>query len=96
MINTYKSYSDEYHKLRKGFLSKMFGKNTNSLTEDEFEESVEEYLDSLEYESIYDRELEKIIMDLPNICFTNISSKKILNQNVVDLIDLTEEYIEVD
>ena len=59
------------------------------------------YLDSLIYKTIYERELDKILTNLPNICLSNISSKKILNccnDNDINLIDLDndEEYAEVD
>jgi len=37
------------------------------------------YLDSLSYESIYERELDKILNNLPCICLSHILSKKILN-----------------
>ena len=60
------------------------------------------YLDNLTYESIYDRELTKILINLPNICISNISSKKLLNnisndKNLIDLNeDLDDKYIAVD
>ena len=48
------------------------------------------YLDNLTYESIYKRELTKILINLPNICISHISSKKLLNNisNDKNLIDL--------
>ena len=53
-------------------------------------ENLNNYLDSLSYETIYERELNKILNNLPNICLSNISSKKILN------CDNDKEFIEVD
>ena len=58
------------------------------------------YLDSLSYETIYERKLNKILNNLPNICLSNISSKKILNccnDNYLNLIELdnNEEFINV-
>jgi len=63
MISIYKLYCNENPKLRRGFLSKMNIKNCN-YDSDEFDESIQEYLDSLTYKSIYERELDKIIKDL--------------------------------
>ena len=59
------------------------------------------YLDSLIYKTIYERELDKILNNLHDICLSNISSKKLLNccnDNDINLIDLdnNEEYAEVD
>ena len=55
----------------------------------------------VKYQSIYEKELQKILNNLPNICLLNISSKKLLNcNNNINLIDLDndEEFfnIEVD
>ena len=56
---------------------------------------------SVKYESIYERELDEILRNLPYICLSNISSKKLLNccnDNNINLIDLDndKEYPEID
>ena len=53
------------------------------------------YLDTLNYESNYDRELHKILINLPNICISHILSKKLLNNisNDTNLIDLNENLL---
>ena len=67
-----------------------------------FNNSLNNYLDSLEYQSIYERELDKILITIPNICISNIQSKNLLNnisneQNLIDLNeDLDDTYIAVD
>ena len=54
--------------------------DNNDITKnDENTKNVKKYLDSLTYETIYKRELNKLLVNLPNICISNISSKKILN-----------------
>ena len=68
----------------------------------DFYESLNKYLDSLTIKSIYERELDKILKNLPNICISNIQSKKILNnisneKNLIDLNeDLDDKYIAAD
>jgi len=56
------------------------------------------YLDSLNYKTIYERELDKILNNLPNICLSHISSKKLLNNNNINPIKLdnNKKFIEVD
>ena len=64
-----------------------------------FYTSLTNYLDSLSYETIYTRELDEILRNLPYICLSNISSKKLLNyNNNINLIDLDndKEYPEID
>ena len=66
-----------------------------------FYTSLTKYLDSLSYESIYERELDEILCNLPYLCLSNISSKKLLNccnDNNINLIDLDndKEYPEID
>ena len=41
--------------------------------------NLNKYLDSLVYKSIYEKELDKILLNLPDICISNIKSKKKLN-----------------
>ena len=68
----------------------------------DFHKSLNKYLDSLTIKSIYERELDKILINLPNICISNIQSKILLNnisneQNLIDLNeDLDDEYIAAD
>ena len=92
MIINYKAYIEEYPELKRGFLSKMNIKDYNHYSS-EFEETVDNYLDSLNYESIYERELDIIIKNLPNLCLSNIYNKKI--NDIKNLIDSNDEYIEV-
>jgi len=66
-----------------------------------FYKSLNKYLDSLTIKSIYERELDKILITIPNICISNIQSKKLLNNisnesNLIDLHDLNDKYIAVD
>ena len=62
-----------------------------------FYTSITKYLDSLSYQSIYERELDEILCNLPYICLSHISSKKLLNyNNNINLIDLDKEYPEID
>ena len=116
LIDIYACNASRYAHFMKDFLSKMniptsfvtdqsnngpdyndAGNRTNK-----YIKLKEIYLDSLEYESIYDRELDKILITLPNICISNIQSKKLLNNisNEPYLIDLNEDlndtYIAVD
>ena len=66
-----------------------------------FYKSLNNYLDTLSYKSIYDRELTKILINLPKIYISNIS-RKLLNNisnrpNLIDLHeDLYDKYIAVD
>jgi len=53
--------------------------NPNGKVTDGYIKSRDKYLDSITYESIHERELNKILVNLPNICISNIKSKKILN-----------------
>ena len=47
---------------------------------------------SLFDETIYERELNKLLVNLPNICISNISSKKIYSEsNQQNLIDLNDD-----
>ena len=50
------------------------------------------------YKSIYEKELDCILTNLPNICESNISTKKIFNndneENLIDLIN--DEFVKVD
>jgi hypothetical protein len=68
----------------------------------DFYKSLNKYLDSLTIKSIYERELDKILITIPNICISNIQSKKLLNNisnepNLIDLNeDLDDKYITVD
>ena len=68
----------------------------------DFYESLNNYLDSLDYVSNNFRELQKIVITLPDICISNIQSKKLLNnisneQNLINLNeDLNDTYIAVD
>ena len=50
---------------------------SSSKTNNNYEKSVNNYLDSLNYETIYERELDKILTNLPSICISNILSNKI-------------------
>ena len=67
-----------------------------------FDNSLNNYLDSLTIKSIYERELDNILINTPNICISNIQSKNLLNNisnkaNLIDLHeDLTDKYIAVD
>ena len=67
----------------------------------DFYESLNNYLDSLTIKSIYERELDKILITLPNICISHISSKLLNNisdkPNLIDLNEnLDDKYIAVD
>jgi hypothetical protein len=116
LIDIYACNASRYAHFMKGFLSKM-NISTSFVTDqsnngpdyndagnrtNKYIKLKEIYLDSLEYESIYDRELTKILINLPNICISNISSKKLLNNisNETNLINLNEDlddkYIAVD
>ena len=53
--------------------------NPNGKVIDGYIKSRDKYLDSLTYETIYERELNKLLVNLPNICISNIKSKKISN-----------------
>ena len=64
-----------------------------------FYTSLTNYLDSLSYKTIYTRELDEILCNLPYICLSHISSKKLLNcNNNINLIDLDndKEYPKID
>ena len=67
----------------------------------DFYESLNNYLDSLTIKSIYERELDKILITLPNICISHILSKLLNNisdkPNLIDFNeDLNDTYIAVD
>ena len=104
LINIYAYNANRYSHFQKGFMTKMniictLIPNSISRTLEQFNESVDKYLDSLKSESIYERELDKILTNLPCICLSNISSKKILNcNNDINLLKLdnNEEFIKVD
>ena len=68
---------------------------TSSEIREDFNKLLNNYLDTLNYESNYDRELHKILINLPNICISHISSKKLLNNisNDTNLIDLNENLL---
>jgi hypothetical protein len=77
-------------------------KINNGKVTDGYIKSRDKYLNSLTYESIYERKLNKLLVNLPNICISNISSKKIINysesnqQNLIDLNDDDKsEFVEV-
>ena len=113
LIDIYASNANRYEHFRVGFLKK-FGINLtlwvkygvlckNPTLTNKYNESKNKYLDSLTYESIYERKLNKLLVNLPNICISNISSKKILTyseNNQPNLIDLNDnrqnEFEEVD
>ena len=86
----------------KDWLKDIIPGGSNSLSETNFIKELNKYLDLLEYESIYERELGKILKNLPNICISHISSKKLLNNvsnkpNLIDFNeDLDDKYIAVD
>ena len=63
-----------------------------------FYKNLKKYLDFLTYKSIYEKELDCILTNLPIICESNILSKKVVNNaNRLNLIDLNnKEFIEVD
>jgi hypothetical protein len=66
----------------------------NSITEPNENNTLNlnKYLNTLKYESIYEKELDKILINLPDICISNIKSKKIIpNNNQQNLIDLNDE-----
>jgi len=50
------------------------------------ENNINEYLNSLSYETIYEREFKKIINSLPNLCLDNLKTIKL--DNIINLIDL--------
>jgi len=67
----------------------------------DFYKSLNNYLDSLTIKSINERELYKILITLPNICISHISSKLLNNisdkPNLIDLNEnLDDKYIAVD
>ena len=68
---------------------------TSSEIREDFNKLLNNYLDTLNYESNYDRELHKILINLPNICISHISSNKLLNNisNDTNLIDLNENLL---
>ena len=66
-----------------------------------FDNSLNNYLDSLTIKSIYERELDKILITLPNICISHISSKLLNNisdkPNLINFNEnLDDKYIAVD
>ena len=86
LIDIYASNANRYEHFKVGFLKK-FGINLtlwvkygvlykNPTLTNKYNESKNKYLDSLTYETIYERELNKLLLNLPNICIANISSKK--------------------
>jgi hypothetical protein len=99
LLNIYACNVNRYKHFRKGYLTKFNIKSELKIsrynTISYFEDSLEQYLDSLDYETIYDRELKKIINSLSDICLLNLSSKPI-NLPEIDLIDLDDKFIEVD
>ena len=114
LIHLYTHNSKRYTHFQKGFLLKMdiCSKLVGSSNEDlkyscyktvlNFDNSLNNYLDSLTIKSIYERELDNILINIPNICISNIQSKKLLNNisnepNLIDLHeDLNDKYITVD
>ena len=104
LINIYAYNCNRYLNFQKGFMTKMniiciLIPNSITKTLKQFDESLDNYLDSQSYETIYKRELDKILTNLPSICLSCISSKKLLNcNNDLNLIDLNnnEEYTKVD
>jgi len=109
IIKTYAYYVTIYgneHKLfNKNLLHDICIDNSviigRSSTHDNSIKKLNNYLDLLDYESIYEKELDKILINLPNICISNIQSKKLLNNisnepNLIDLHDLHDKYIAVD
>ena len=94
LIHIYAYNCNRYPHFQKGFMTKMniiciLIPNSITKTLEQFNESLDKYLDSLKSESIYERELDKILTNLPCICLSHISSKKILNcNNDINLLEL--------
>ena len=86
----------------KDWLKDIIPGGSNSSCETNFIKELNKYLDSLDYVSNNFRELQKIVITLPDICISNIQSKKLLNnisneQNLINLNeDLDDKYIAVD
>ena len=72
---------------RIGICHSIIEPNNNSIL------NLNKYLNTLKYKSIYERELDNILLNLPDICISNIKSKKIIsNNNHQNLIDLNDNY----
>ena len=79
LINIYTYNYNRYKHFQKGFMTKMniiciLIPNSITKTLTQFDESLDKYLNSLKSESIYVRELNKILTNLPCICTSNILS----------------------
>ena len=79
LINIYTYNCNRYKHFQKGFMTKMniiciLIPNSITKTLKQFDESLDKYLNSLKSESIYVRELNKILTNLPCICTSNILS----------------------
>ena len=113
LIHIYTHNSHRFEHFNKGFLKKMklCNKLVPSSNKDfkyscyqtvlNFDNSLNNYLDSLEYKSTYDKELDKILITLPSICISHVSSKLLNNisdkPNLIDFNeDLDDKYIAVD
>ena len=79
LINIYAYNCNRYPHFQKGFMNRMniiciLIPNSITKTLEQFGESLDKYLNSLKSESIYVRELNKILTNLPCICTSNILS----------------------
>jgi hypothetical protein len=113
LIRIYTHNAYRYAHFQKGFLLKMgicnkivsssnkYLKYSCYKTVLNLNNSLNNYLDSLTIKSINERELDKILITLPNICISHISSKLLNNisdkPNLIDLSEnLDDKYIAVD
>jgi hypothetical protein len=106
LIFIYAFNAKRYIHFKKGFLTKMNIINNNFFGLHDyikleycplmknFNESKNNYLNTLTYESIYKREFNKILTNLPNTCVSNILSKPLKNINKENFIYLDNEWSE--
>ena len=89
LIDIYASNNDRYDHFKVGFLRKMkidvtkieYTYNIDLRITDNYVYSKRRYLNTLTYKTVYERELDKILTNLPNICVSNIQSKSLNNAN---------------
>ena len=109
LINIYACNAVRYKYFQVGFCQKMninleplkCGSDDSHKITNKYVNSKNIYLDTLKYKSIYEKELDKILDNLPNICISNIYNRYLNysennKQNLIDLVYYSNsEFVEV-